>query len=241
NNACNWACVYCQVPDLKRGAPPPVDLARLESELHDFLRSAISGDFLDRNAPCGFRQLVDVAFSGNGEPTSARDFPDAVEIAGRTLEAFGLLDRLKLRVISNGSLMHQRRVQKAIARIGELGGEVWFKIDRGTAEGIRRVNGTPTTPDRIRKAVSICAQRAATWIQTCLFRIDGDPPDAAEFDAYLELIASIAKRIEGVHLYGLARPSCQPEKKRLSALDAENLSSFAQRIAALGIRVNTNP
>jgi wyosine [tRNA(Phe)-imidazoG37] synthetase (radical SAM superfamily) len=33
NNACNWRCIYCQVPDLKRGGPPPIDLARLEAEL----------------------------------------------------------------------------------------------------------------------------------------------------------------------------------------------------------------
>ncbi|MDR3221893.1 MAG: radical SAM protein [Candidatus Accumulibacter sp.] len=241
NNACNWACVYCQVPGLKRGGPPRIDLARLESELHDFLHRALSGDFLDRSAPSGFRQLVDVAFSGNGEPTSARDFPDAVEITGRALKAFKLLGRLKLRVISNGSLMRQLRVQRGIARIGELGGEVWFKIDRGTTDGILRVNGAHTTPGKIREAVSACSQRAPTWIQTCLFSIDGMPPDPAEFDAYLELIAAIKEKIEGVHLYGLARPSQQPEATRLSALDAESLASFAQRIAALGIRVIANP
>ena len=25
NNACNWACIYCQVPNLTRGTAPPVD------------------------------------------------------------------------------------------------------------------------------------------------------------------------------------------------------------------------
>ena len=241
NNACNWACIYCQVPDLKRGGPPAIDLPRLEAELHEFLREAVSGDFLDKNAPPGFRKLVDVAFSGNGEPTSAREFPDAVDIAGRQLEQFGLLGTVKLRLITNGSLLHQASVQRGIARIGELGGEVWFKIDRGTAAGILRVNGTHTTPGKLRKAVSTCAQLAPTWVQTCLFAIDGKPIDAAEFDAYLELVASIRNRIEGVHLYGLARPSLQPEAARLSALSAESLSSFAQRIAALGVRVIANP
>jgi len=43
NNACNWRCIYCQVPDLKRGGPPPIDLALLERELSDFLRWAGSG------------------------------------------------------------------------------------------------------------------------------------------------------------------------------------------------------
>jgi hypothetical protein len=38
NNACNWRCIYCQVPDLKLGMAPPVDLTLLEQEL----RSAIA-------------------------------------------------------------------------------------------------------------------------------------------------------------------------------------------------------
>jgi wyosine [tRNA(Phe)-imidazoG37] synthetase (radical SAM superfamily) len=241
NNACNWACIYCQVPGLKRGGPPAIDLARLGAELRDFLRDAVSGDFLDRCAPAGFRQIVDVAFSGNGEPTSAREFPEAVEIAGRLLGEFGLSGRVKLRVITNGSLMRQSRVQRGIARVGELGGEIWFKIDRGTADGILRVNAARTTPDKVRKAVLTCAKHAPVWIQTCLFAFDGLPVAAEEFDAYLELVASIRERIEGIHLYGLARPSCQAEAARLSALSAENLSSLAGRVAALGIRVTVNP
>jgi hypothetical protein len=164
-----------------------------------------------------------------------------VEIAGRQINEFGLLGHLKLRVISNGSLMQQSRVQRGIARIGEMGGEVWFKIDQGTSGEILRVNGAHTMPDKIRKAVSTCSKLSPTWIQTCLFSIDNMPIDPAEFDAYLELIASIKKQIEGVHLYGLARPSQRPEAKRLSALSAESLSSFAQRITTLGIRVTENP
>jgi wyosine [tRNA(Phe)-imidazoG37] synthetase (radical SAM superfamily) len=241
NNACNWACIYCQVPGLKRGGPLPIDLARLAVELRDCLRDAVSGDFLDRYAPAGFRQLVDVAFSGNGEPTSAREFPEAVEIVGRLIEEFGLSGRVKLRVITNGSLMRQSRVQRGIARVGELGGEIWFKIDRGTADGILRVNATHTTPDKIRQAVSTCAKFAPVWIQTCLFAIDGMPVAAEEFAAYLELVASIKERIEGIHLYGLARPSRQAEATRLSAMSAESFSPLAGRIAALGLRVTVSP
>jgi hypothetical protein len=87
----------------------------------------------------------------------------------------------------------------------------------------------------------MCAELAPVWIQTCLFAIDGLPTAAEEFAAYLELVASIKERIEGIHLYGLARPSRQTEAERLSALDAESLSSFAGRIAALGLRVIVNP
>ena len=241
NNACNWACIYCQVPNLKRGAPPEIDLQLLDAELRQFLRAATSGDFLEKNAPPGSRKLVDVAFSGNGEPTSAQEFAETVAIAGHVLDDFGLRDSVRLRVITNGSLMHRPGVRRGIALIGELGGEVWFKIDRGSSEEILRVNGTHTSPARIRKALLTCSGLAPTWVQTCLFSIDGLPLGEAEFMDYLELIASVASEIQGVHLYGLARPSLQPDAKRLSALSAESLVSFADRIAALGIKVITSP
>ena len=241
NNACNWACIYCQVPNLKRGAPPEIDLQLLEAELRQFLHTATSGDFLEKNAPQGSRRLVDVAFSGNGEPTSAHEFAETVAIVGRVLDDFGLSGSVRLRVITNGSLMHRPGVRRGIALIGELGGEVWFKIDRGTTEGISLINGVSTTPDKILKAVSICAALAPTWIQSCFFAIDGQPIAEDEFTAYLQLISSVATWVEGVHLYGMARPSQQPEANRLSALSAESLSLFAKRIAALGLTVVENP
>jgi wyosine [tRNA(Phe)-imidazoG37] synthetase (radical SAM superfamily) len=51
NNACNWACVYCQVDNLTRGGPPPIDLPILESELAGFLDDALHGDFMRRDVP----------------------------------------------------------------------------------------------------------------------------------------------------------------------------------------------
>lgn len=241
NNACNWACIYCQVPNLKRGAPPETDLPLLETELRQFLRDATSGDFLEKNTPPESRRLVDVAFSGNGEPTSSREFAEAVAIAGHVLDDFGLRDSVRLRVITNGSLMHRPKVRRGIALVGELGGEVWFKIDRGTTKGISLVNGVRMTPDKIRDAVSACAALAPTWIQSCFFAIDGQPITEDEFSAYLELVSSIATQIKGVHLYGMARPSQQPEANRLSALSAKSLSLSAQRITALGLCVVENP
>ncbi|HAJ72565.1 MAG TPA: radical SAM protein, partial [Methylophilaceae bacterium] len=32
NNACNWRCIYCQVPNLSRGTPPEIDMHVLEAE-----------------------------------------------------------------------------------------------------------------------------------------------------------------------------------------------------------------
>ena len=48
NNACNWRCVYCQVPELIRGTAPDLDLTLLEEELRLFLGEVITGDFYRR-------------------------------------------------------------------------------------------------------------------------------------------------------------------------------------------------
>jgi wyosine [tRNA(Phe)-imidazoG37] synthetase (radical SAM superfamily) len=82
NNACNWRCIYCQVPDLTRGGPPPIDLALLERELDGIPRLVrVARRFHGARVRRSARRMVDIAFSGNGEPTSAAEFPEAVEVA----------------------------------------------------------------------------------------------------------------------------------------------------------------
>ena len=241
NNACNWACVYCQVPHLTRGGPPPVDLGLLENELTRFLRDATVGDFLAKNVPPDSRRLVDVAFSGNGEPTSAPEFAPAVECVGAVLQKFGLLPGLKIRLITNGSLLHRPLVQQGIARIGELGGEIWFKVDRATLAGIEAVNNVRLAPEKVRESLLACAQLAPTWVQTCYFALDGEEASPAERSAYLELLESVSDKIKGVHLYGLARPSLQPAASRLSNLSLENFQRFARSVSSIGIEVVAKP
>ena len=241
NNACNWACVYCQVPHLTRGGPPPVDLGLLENELTRFLRDATVGDFLAKNVSPDSRRLVDVAFSGNGEPTSALEFAPAVECVGAVLQKFGLLPGLKIRLITNGSLLHRPLVQQGIARIGELGGEIWFKIDRATPAGIEAVNNVRLVPEKVRESLLACAQLAPTWVQTCYFALDGEEASPAERSAYLALLESVSDKIKGVHLYGLARPSLQPAASRLSNLSLENFQRFARSVSSIGIEVVAKP
>ncbi len=241
NNACNWRCIYCQVPDLTRGGPPPIDLALLERELDDFLHEAIAGDFMATRVPAGSRRLVDVAFSGNGEPTSAREFPAAVEIAARVMAAHGLAPELSLRVITNGSLLDRKAVQSGIARLGRAGGEVWFKFDAGTAAGLARINGTRARPEVVARRLACCAELAPTWAQTCLFRIDGEAPAEAEIRAWLALLAPLAPALAGVHLYSLARPSLQKEAPRLGRMEAAALETIADRVRQLGLTVRVSP
>jgi len=241
NNACNWRCIYCQVPDLKRGGPPPIDLALLECELNEFLAWAVSGDFMATRVPAGARRLVDLAFSGNGEPTSAAEFAQAVALAQRVLVAHDLAGKLIMRLITNGSLLDRKAVQTGIAGIGKAGGEVWFKVDAGTAAGLARINGTRARPERVARRLAACAALAPTWVQTCMFRMDGELPTEQDTQAYLALLAPLAPALAGVHLYSLARPSLQKEAPRLGRMEAEWMEEMAEQIRRLGLMVRVSP
>lgn len=241
NNACNWHCVYCQVPGLKRGGPPPIDLAQLETELRSMLDNMLRGTFFEDRVPAESRQLIDVAFSGNGEPTSAREFPEAVAIAARVLREEGLLGRVVLRVITNGSLVDRPWVRAGLVALGAAGGEVWFKVDGATPEAIARVNGVHLKVEAVERRLATCAALCRTWVQTCLFAMDGKPPGENELEALIALLARASATTAGVHLYGLARPSCQNGAKRLGRLSAEWLETLANRMRRHGLTVRVSP
>jgi pyruvate-formate lyase-activating enzyme len=237
NNACNWRCIYCQVPDLVRGAAPAVNVPLLERELRSFLETVLQGDFLARHVPAGMRRLHDIALSGNGEATSARAFESVIEAIGRVRHGLGVASTVKTLLLTNGSLMHRAGVQAGLRRLAELNGEVWFKLDRATASGMRAVNGVQVSMARVRRNLETAAHLCPTWIQTCVFALDGRPPPDEEIDAYVRFLAELgtsAVPVRGIYLYGIARPSMQPQAPRLAPLPEAWLQSLGQRLRALG-------
>jgi len=242
NNACNWRCIYCQVPDLKRGGAPLIDLDLLGRELRGFLQDVVSGRFFSEHAPAGAQRIMDIAVSGNGEPTSAREFPAVVDLILRVRAEFGFPAEVKTRLITNGSLMARSYVQQGVDALGRGGGEVWFKVDAGSEVGYARINSVAMTPAQVVRNLRRCTDRCATWVQTCMFAVSGEAPTQAELDAYLALLRAVGiSRLQGVLLYGLARPSMQPEAGQLSPLSAAAIEVIAQRIRALGLTVRVSP
>lgn len=241
NNACNWRCIYCNVPELKRGSPEPIELGRLEQELRDFLHEVVHGNFMQEHVEEADRKLMDIAFSGNGEPTSAKEFPQVMTLVENVLRDFNLLGTIKVRLITNGSLMDKPYVLESMSHLARCNGEVWFKVDAGTKEGISRINDVTLNPKNHLQRLISCAERCPTYIQTCMFCLDGQPPSAEDLDAYLALVKEAKPYIKGVHLYGLARQSMQPEANRLTRMSAEALEHIGYRIGALGVKVYVSP
>jgi wyosine [tRNA(Phe)-imidazoG37] synthetase (radical SAM superfamily) len=240
NNACNWRCIYCQVPELKRGSAPPIDLNKLETELRSFLHELVNGDFMRKRVPPETRKIHDIALSGNGEPTSAKEFEQVIELIGSIIKDFDAAKDLKLVLITNGSLIHRPSVQAGLKRMAQLNGEVWFKFDRALAEERQRINNTKISLNKIHQHLRIAASLCPTWLQTCVFQIDGKPPNETAINAYLDFVKRLKDDglpLQGVLLYGIARPSLQPEASQLSQVSESWLAAYGEKIEALGLTV----
>lgn len=245
NNACNWRCIYCQVPGLQYGAAPEINLIQLQDELDGLLNHVIHGDFYaQHDVQEGLREIKDIALSGNGEPTSAKGFDRIIGIIVQSICRFELEDTIKLVLITNGSLVQRKTVQAGLAKIGACNGEVWFKLDRASDVGLRDINHAGIGIERVKRNLHTTSALCPTWLQTCFFKLDGVLPRSAELDEYLRFLSWIKEEglsINGVLLYGLARPSMQAEKARLSRVSLQWLQGLATQIRDLGLEVRCFP
>jgi hypothetical protein len=244
NNACNWRCVYCQVPDLKVGAAPDLDFQLLEDELRFFLNEVRHGDFFQRFQVDEDKRIIkDIAISGNGEPTSVKDFDKAVALIGKVATEAGVFPESNFVLITNGSLIHRPGVQNGLRKLKELGGEVWFKLDSATEEGRALMNNAGRSlklgVDNLLLSIKLCP----TKLQICLLDYDKRGLSGKEKIAFLALfrrVISTGCMLKSIMLYTIARPSFQPESGRLEKLSIETLNAFADEIRLLGFDVQVS-
>ena len=245
NNACNWRCAYCQVERLVLGMGPAIDVDLLEEELREFLDALLQGDWMERHVPEGSRRVNDVAFSGNGEPTTSPDFAACMKRVVQVLDEMDPERNVQTVLISNGSQVHKPQVQEGLERLAGRGGEVWFKLDGGTAAERSLLNGVELPDRRVIDNLVQCSRLARTRLQTMRVAVDGQGPGEESDRGWNDLVRAAqaaGARIQDVLLYGLERKVYQPEAPRLSKLPPEELQARGREITAeLGLAVSVHP
>ena len=88
DKVCNFDCIYCQVDRRSEAETPFVEIDRLLAELDDMLRLVTSRRDLSTTRsfarrPAELRRLNDIAFSGDGEPTTYRNFDEIIAAVRR--------------------------------------------------------------------------------------------------------------------------------------------------------------
>ncbi|RLA21346.1 MAG: radical SAM protein [Gammaproteobacteria bacterium] len=245
NNACNWHCVYCQVPNLSLGAAPELDFELLETELKFFLQDVLHGDFYDRfEMEPELRVIKDIAISGNGEPTSVKDFAKAIELIIRVTEQAKISDPFQYVLITNGSLIHHSDIQDGLKLFNQYNGQVWFKLDSATDKGRDLTNHSALSLQKHTENLLISARLCSTWVQTCMLQFESGQGlvNATEQEAYLALLQKVSQQVslQGVMLYSLARESLQPEANMITSVTEQQLNDFAQRVRQLGLTVKAS-
>jgi wyosine [tRNA(Phe)-imidazoG37] synthetase (radical SAM superfamily) len=233
DKACNFACPYCQVDRTTPGGPPRVEVGVLQAELVTLLDGVRRGTIWTRSpfdtvAP-GMRRLADVAFSGDGEPTTFKNFDQIVNDVAGIKRGRGL-DAVKLVLITNASMFHRPNVQRALAILDANQGEIWAKLDAGTADYYHLVDRTPISFERIIENLKEAAQVRPLVIQSLFMRIEGVGPTRAEISAFcdrLNEILAAGGAIDRVQVYTVAR---RPAESYVSALEPEEVDAIAQAV-----------
>ncbi len=236
DKVCNFDCIYCQVDRTTPGRYRRVDLRILEQELRDILNRAKSGALFDHppfsGIPEPLREVKDIAFSGDGEPTTYPRFKEAVELAIRAKADAGL-DRVKIVIITNATMFHRSKVKEAFALLDHHNGEIWAKLDAGTEAYYHLVDVTTIAFQRVLDNILDAARRRPVVIQSLFMRVHGVGPDEKEIEAFCDRLREIVVRggkISLVQVYTVARPPAQPYVTPLSDAEVDHIAGAVRHI-----------
>lgn len=222
---CNFDCIYCQVDRTTTSETRFVGTERLLHELEELLRLASSGELFYtpkfQSTPAHLRRLNDIAFSGDGEPTTYTNFDEIIDACADVKRRLSL-DDVKMVLITNASMFHRPHVQRGLALLDRNNGEIWAKLDAGTEPYFQRIDRTKISFRQVLNNITAAAQVRPIVIQSLFMRVAGEGPSPSELDAYCDRLREIMAaggQIKLVQIYTVAR---RPAESYVSSLpDAE--------------------
>lgn len=238
DKACNFDCPYCQVDRTIPGGDRQIDLAVLAAELDALLSMVVAGDLWEHapfnTAAPALRRVGDISFAGDGEPTAAPGFADAVAAVVEVRARYGL-DEVPLSLLTNATLFHREKVRAGLDVLSSAGGQVWAKLDAGTEAWFHRVDGTSLAFDRVLENIEWASMHHKVLIQSMFHAFDGEGPTDSEVKAWagrLRTVLEAGGRLVGVQVYTVAR---KPADSSVSALERSRLEWIAQQAEAVGV------
>jgi len=241
DTACNFDCVYCQVD--RSGTPRvrEVDPAKLRDELSRMIADARSGAlFADpafADVPGELRNVRDIAFSGDGEPTTCKHFRECVEIAGAVRREAGLTDT-KIVLITDACYLTKPEVVAALAVMDESNGEIWAKLDAGTEACYQTVNRPNYPLQHVIDNIIAAARLRPVVIQSLFMRLHDEPPSVAELSAYVDRLNEITAaggRISYVQVYTVARRPAESYVTPLTNAEVDHIANLVGARAGFNV------
>lgn len=230
---CNFDCIYCQVDRRSEAESDFVDLPGVLNELRMLLEIATQGQLYSEppfdQVPLPLRRLNDIAFSGDGEPTTYRNFDQIVEQVAALKQELAPPET-KLVLITNASMFHRAVVQRGLEILDQNQGEIWAKLDAGTEAYYHLIDRTKIPFRQILDNLLMAARVRPLVIQSLWMRVNGVAPDAAEKDAFCQRLNEIQARGGKLKLVQIYTVSRRPAESFVSSLSNDEVDDMTQRV-----------
>jgi wyosine [tRNA(Phe)-imidazoG37] synthetase (radical SAM superfamily) len=251
---CNFDCIYCQVDRRSQSETRFVDTDGLVKELRETLELVTSGHIYETpkfaDVPVQLRRLNDIAFSGDGEPTTYKNFDELIEVCagvkrgvegksgGGSVEC-GIETRhspIKMVHITNASMFHRPHVERGLAILDQNDGEIWAKLDAGTDEYYHKIERTPIPFRQILDNITAAARVRPIVIQSLFMRVGCEPPAPAELEAFcdrLNEITAAGGQLKLVQIYTVARRPAESYVAPLSDVEVDAIVDLVRQRTSL--------
>jgi len=243
DKVCNFDCIYCEVDRRIPGAVTEVDLRQMKDELTAMIRFAKDGDLAKEpkfdEVPWLTREVKDIAFSGDGEPTMIHNFADCVQTVVDVKQAEDL-GATEIVLITDAAGLDKADVKRGLELMDAHEGEVWGKLDAGTEEFFKAVNRTSVKFQRILDNLLATAKTRAIIIQSLFLKVHGELMSAAELEAYCDRLNELTAgggQIREVHLYTVARPTPEAFATKLEPAELESMAAMVRERTGLTVAV----
>ena len=234
DKVCNFDCIYCQVDRTTAAETTFVEMPRLLGELDAALALAASGEIFQlakfQGTPAALCRVNDIAFSGDGEPTTYRNF-DEIIAACAALKRKHRLDAVKMVLITTASMFHRPTVERGLAILDENQGEIWAKLDAGTEPYYQLVDRTTIPFQRVLDNIAAAARVRPIVIQSLFMRVNGESPSEAEKLAFCDRLNEITAsggQIKLVQIYTVARRPTESYVMPLADSEVDALTALVR-------------
>lgn len=241
DKSCNFDCLYCEV---KRGdrREKELDVDTMSLELRKTLAYVREGRLREHShyrTLCGdLLKLRQVSMSGDGEPTLAPDFADAVEAVIR-VRALGGFPFFKLVLITNAAGFDQPQVQKGLEHFTKSD-EIWAKLDGGTQDFLDKVNRPKMPLVKTLANILALARQRPVIIQSLFAVINGEEPPFEEIKEYAQRLKELKNngaQISLVQIYSATRPMSHTECGHLPLKILSEIAQTVRRVSGLKAEV----
>ena len=233
DKVCNFDCIYCQVDRRSEAETKFVEMDRLLRELDAMLGHVASREIFNdprfADLPKHLQRLNDIAFSGDGEPTTYRNFDEIIQQVA-DLKAKHSLDDVKMVLITNASMFHRDVVKRGLQLLDENNGEIWAKLEAGTEEYFQLVDRTKIPFQRILDNIADAARVRPLVIQSLFMKVHSEGPSQDEIDAFIERLSEIQNaggQLKLVQVYTVAR---QPAESFVAPIENSEVDRIAELV-----------